>query len=191
MSRIKTLLLTGCASLLLAMPAAQAQFAVIDVASVAQLIQQAQTLAQQLVAARAQLAQAQSLYQSMTGPRGMQRLLDGVVPNYLPTQWSDLTAAMQGRGAYAALGADVSGAVAANAVLSPAQLTLLSADERSQITNSRESVALLQGVSQEALLNSSNRFAEIQQLIGAIPAASDQKGMLELQATIGAEQGLL
>ncbi len=64
--------------LLLATRAALAQFAVIDSASLAQLVQQAQTLAQQLQMARAQLAQAQSLYQSMTGSRDMQRLLSGM-----------------------------------------------------------------------------------------------------------------
>ena len=55
----------GLAGLLLLMnQVAHAQFAVIDVASVAQLIQQAQTLAAQLEAARGQLAQAQAQYQA-------------------------------------------------------------------------------------------------------------------------------
>jgi hypothetical protein len=58
---------------MLAAPSAQAQMAVIDVASITQLIQQAQTLTQQLEAARRQIAQAQALYQSTTGNRGMQR----------------------------------------------------------------------------------------------------------------------
>ena len=46
-------------------------------------------------------------------------------------------------------------------------------------------------MSQEALANSSGRFAPIQQLIDAIAGASDQKAILDLQARIGAEQGML
>ena len=68
-------------------PAAHAQFAVIDVASVTQLISEVQTLEQQLATARSQLAQAQQEYQAMTGGRGMQQLLSGTVRNYLPGDW--------------------------------------------------------------------------------------------------------
>jgi type IV secretion system protein VirB5 len=52
-------------------------------------------------------------------------------------------------------------------------------------------VALLQALSQDALGNASGRFASVQQLIDAIPSARDQKGILDLQARIGAEQGML
>ena len=102
-------------SLLLSSPA-RAQFAVIDVASVAQLIQQAQTLASQLEQARGQVAQAQTLYQSLTGDRGMQLLLSGTVRNYLPANWAQLSAAMQGNGSgYGALNLDIQSALRANA----------------------------------------------------------------------------
>src|SRR5690348_8322390 len=77
---------------------AGAQFAVIDVASVAQLVAQAQTLAQQLAVLRMQMAQAQLLYQSMTGSRGLQQLLNTSSLNYLPTNWSQLIAAVGGQG---------------------------------------------------------------------------------------------
>jgi len=180
-----------CGVLLLVAHAAQAQFAVIDAASVTQLIQQAQTLAQQLQSVRAQLAQAQSLYQSMTGSRGMQRLLGGAGSSSLPADWTQLTAAMHGTGGYAALAADVNADVASNAVLAAAQLAALTPAEQAQIGAARQSVALLQGISQQGLLDSSARIGELQQLIGAIASAGDQKGMLELQAAIGAERGLL
>jgi type IV secretion system protein VirB5 len=178
--------------LILAAQSARAQFAVIDVASVAQLVTQAQTLVQQLSALRAQVAQAQAQYQSITGNRGMQSLLGGTVRNYLPTQWSQLSAVMQGSpGSYGALSANVQSNLQSNAVLSPQQLAALPSDERAQITYARESVALLQGLSQDALNNASGRFASIQQLIDAIPSAVDQKGILDLQARINAEQGML
>jgi type IV secretion system protein VirB5 len=179
-------------ALMLATPDARAQLAVFDVASVTQLIQQARTLAQQLEAARQQLSQAQALYQSTTGSRGMQQLLSGVTRNYLPTDWSQLSAGMQGvNGASGALALDVSAAMAANAVLSAPQIAALPPDQQAQIVSARRSGALLQAVAQEALSNSSGRFASIQQLIAAIAGATDQKGILELQARIGAEQGML
>jgi type IV secretion system protein VirB5 len=171
---------------------ALAQFAVIDVASVTQLIAQAQTLAQQLQALRSQALQTQQLYQSMTGSRGMQQLLNTGQLNYLPTDWSQLIGAMQGNvAAYGNLTADIAHAVTGNAVLSAAQLASLAPNEQRSITNERQSVALLQALVQEALTNSSGRFSDIQQLIGAIPAASDEKGVLELQAAIETELALL
>ncbi|HEY4972609.1 MAG TPA: type IV secretion system protein, partial [Steroidobacteraceae bacterium] len=116
MIRFDKNLLAGLLPLLmLAAPAAQAQFAVIDVASVTRLVQQAQTLAQQLEAARQQIAQAQALYQSTTGNRGMQQLLAGVTRNYLPSNWTQLTAAMQGvGGAPGTLAQDIRAAAASN-----------------------------------------------------------------------------
>ena len=51
--------------------------------------------------------------------------------------------------------------------------------------------ALLQATSRAALANSSDRFASLQQLIGAIGSATDQKGALDLSARIAAEQGML
>ncbi len=50
---------------------------------------------------------------------------------------------------------------------------------------------MLQGITSSALANSSSRFAAIQQLISAIGGATDQKAVLDLQARIGAEAGML
>jgi len=172
-------------------PSARAQFAVVDAAAVTHLISQAQTLAQQLAAARAQLVQVEAQYQAMTGNRGMQLLLSGTIRNYLPAQWSQWSAALDGTGGYSALASAIQGSLKANAVLTPHQLAALSPDERAHIAAARQSVALLQALSQDALGNTSGRFAAIQQLIDAIPSARDQKGILDLQARIGAEQGML
>ena len=48
-----------------------------------------------------------------------------------------------------------------------------------------------QALAQEALANSSSRFAALQSLIAAIGTATDQKGILDLQARITAELGML
>lgn len=192
-TRIASVRCTGAGligmSLLMCLAApARAQFAVIDVASLTQLIGQARTLLQQLAAVRTQITQAQSLYRSMTGARGMQQLLDTSTLNYLPTNWSQLSAAERGSGGpYANLATAVTNAESSNAVLSAAQLSSLTPDEQSSISRERSSVALLQGIADQALADSSNRFKDIQNLIGAFPAANDQKSILELQAAIGAE----
>lgn len=172
-------------------PAARAQFAVIDVASLTQLISEVQTLEQQVATARSQLAQAQSEYQSITGARGMQQLLTGVARNYLPPNWLALQSALQASGSYPALSADLQAGLRLAAVLSPQQLAALSATAGAQLQNERQSVALLQSLSHAALANASNRFASLQQLIDAIGGATDQKGILELQARIGAEHAML
>lgn len=179
-------------ALLAVAPAAHAQFAVIDVASVTQLIQQVQTAVQELQTAQSELAQARQSYQSMTGTRGMQNLLSGTNRNYLPTDMSSLEATLSGSGGtYGALASNVQAAMNANAVLSPATLASLSAAERNAILAQRQAVALRQGISQQALANSSSRFSQVQQLISTIGSAQDPKAILDLEARISAEQGML
>jgi type IV secretion system protein VirB5 len=180
------LLLAGAA------PAARAQLAVYDVKAFVQLLAQLRTLQQQLSTAQMQLLQAQSEFQSMTGQRGMERLLAGTARNYLPAQWSELVGALHGLSTgYGLLASDLHAAIDALAVLSPQQLAALPAAAQEQLTAGRETVALLQGLSHQALASTSSGFARIQQLIDAIPGAGDQKAILELQARIGAEQGML
>ncbi|MGH8208216.1 MAG: type IV secretion system protein, partial [Steroidobacteraceae bacterium] len=173
-------------------PAAQAQFAVIDVASVTQLVAEVKTLEQQLSTAQADLAQAQAAYQSTIGARGMERLLAGTVRNYLPADWSGLQSAFQGvNSSYPALSSDLTTALTSNAVLSPQQLASLSPAANQQLQSGRQTVALLQAVSHQALSTTSNRFASLQQLIDTIARAGDQKSALDLHTRIAAETGML
>jgi type IV secretion system protein VirB5 len=172
-------------------PAARAQFAVIDAASLSQLISEVQVLEQQLAAARGQLSQAQTEYQSITGDRGMGRLLAGTVRNYLPSDWASLQGALQGSVHYPQLAADLQNATRATSVLSPQQLAALSPVATAQLQAWRQTVALLQSLSHESLANSSARFPAVQQLIDTIAQASDQKAILELQARISGEQDML
>ena len=189
--RSRVLLLSVLALLALS-PAAHAQWAVIDVASIRQLIQEVRTAAQQLSVEQSQLAEAREEYQAFTGSRGMQNLLSGVVGNYLPTTVASLEGAVSGSGgSYGALASSVHSALAANAVLTPTDLAALSPGERAVIETERDSVALRQGISQQALANASGRFGEVQQLIGAIGTARDPKAIFDLEARISAEQGML
>ena len=112
--------------------------------------------------------------------------------NYLPTNWQGLIATLNGlSGSYGALSAQLNSTLSANAILTPAQLSRLSPQEQAQLQSSRNSAALMQATSQQALQASSQRFTSLQQLINAIPTATDQKGALDLQARIAAEQAML
>jgi Skp family chaperone for outer membrane proteins len=171
---------------------AHAQFAVIDVASIVQLVQEVEQLQQQVETAKSQLAQAQSEYAAITGNRGMQQLLSGTVRNYLPSDWTQLAQVLQGSaGSFPTLNADVNALLSANSVLTASQVAQLSTLQQTQLLNARQSPALLQAMARAALQNSSDRFASLQQLITAIGTAVDQKGSLDLTARIAAEEGML
>lgn len=173
-------------------PVAQAQFAVVDVASVTQLISQLKTLEQQLATAKADLAQVQAAYQSTVGGRGMEQLLSGTNRNYLPPTWNGLQGSFQaGGGAYSGLSSDLTVALNTNAILPQQRLSGASSAAQRQVQLDRQTVALLQAVSHEALATTSNRFASLQQLINALGSAPDQKSVLDLQARIGAENAML
>ena len=171
---------------------AQAQFAVIDVASVTQLVNEVRQLEQQVATARSQLLQAQTEYAAITGNRGMQNLLSGTLRNYLPTDWTQLSQVMSGSSAsFPALASSVSSLVSSNAILTASQVASLSPSQQALLGAARQNPALLAAMSQTALANSSSRFAELQSLISAIGAASDQKASLDLTARVTAEQAML
>lgn len=181
-----SLLLLGMA------PAAHAQWAVVDVGAIAELVQEAATLEQELTTAQAHLRQAQQEFQSITGSRGMQLLLSGTNRNYLPTNWAQLqAAATQPSSAYPILSTNIQSSVNANAVLTPQQLAALSPAQRNQIQAARSNIAMQQATATQSLQTTSDRFASLQNLINAIPTASDQKGILDLSARIAAEQTML
>ena len=163
-------------------PPAKAQFAVIDVGAIVQLVQEVQQMEQVLQTAQNELNQAKQEYQSITGLRGMQNLLSNINRNYLPTTWAQLPIG---------LASPIQSQVNTNAVLTSAQLTALSPAEQQQLNAARGNAALLQVATQQAYATTSSRFASVQTLINAIPSATDQKGILELQARIQAEQGML
>jgi len=173
-------------------PRAQAQYPVIDIRAIAQLIIQVQQLEQALRVAQSTLGQAQQAYAAITGGRGMQLLLAGINRNYLPTNWGQLQgAANGGGGAYGALGGVVAATIQQNALLTPALTANFSAPENAQLNARRQAIALQEALTQQELSNVSQRFDAIQALVNAIPTATDEKGILDLQARIQVEQGML
>jgi len=182
-----------CAFLAIAlMPAANAQWAVVDIPATAQLVQEVLTARQQLITLKLQLQQAQQALQSMSGARGMQQLLGGVNRNYLPTNWNQLsTLAQSSGGAYGSLSLNIQGIVGGNAVLSPQQLAGLAPADQQQILAQRQWSATRLAISQSAVATASSRFAALQTLINAMSSATDQKGILDLQARVNVELGML
>jgi type IV secretion system protein VirB5 len=171
---------------------AMAQIPVTDIAALTQLLTQFETMQNQLVTAQNQLTQAESTLQSMSGTRGMQNLLGRVNRNYLPTDWEELAAALnQTGGVYASLANDIRQLTIKNAVLTDAQLAALTPAQRELIESARQNAAGLEGLSRQALATTSKRFAALDGLIDAIGTASDQKSILDLQARIAAESGML
>jgi type IV secretion system protein VirB5 len=176
---------------MLQVPTAHAQWAVVDAPAIVQLIQEVQTTAQQLATAKAQLLQAGKALQTMTGGRGMDQLLSGTNRNYLPSNWTQMNGVLQGTGGFSALSTDVQSVMSTNAVLSPQRLANLPAGGQQLIQSERQWSAMQQALSHQALSSASDRFASIQSLISAISSAADQKGILDLQARISAELGML
>jgi type IV secretion system protein VirB5 len=171
---------------------ASAQMAVIDIRAITQMAQQLRVLQDQLANARNQLTQAQAQFAALTGTRGMERLLAGAARNYLPPDWEVFERTLRRvESSYAALGAQIEAVIVGNAVLTPAEMAHLVPDQREQLEAARQSAALLQVTSRQALQVSSERFATLQLLIDAIPGATDSKAALDLQARIAAEQAML
>jgi type IV secretion system protein VirB5 len=185
--------LAGLLLLLLGLvPTANAQWAVVDVGAITQLIQQVRTMQEQLSTARNQLSQAEAAYRSMTGGRGMDRLLTGVPRNYLPREWRDLAQVLsQTSVSYGAIAREMQRVITANSVLTAGQLSALSETDRELLASSRRSKAMVQVLTREALSRTSDRFGSIQQLIDAIGRAEDPKAVLDLQARIQAESTML
>jgi type IV secretion system protein VirB5 len=92
---------------------------------------------------------------------------------------------------YGSLARAYAGNLQNNAVLTSAELNALPADARAEVQAQRAAVAMRQTLAQQALATTSARFGALQQLINALPSATDTKGVLDLQARIGAEQGML
>jgi type IV secretion system protein VirB5 len=168
---------------------ARAQWAVVDAPATLQLIQEVEDMQQMISTARNQLAQSKQALSTMTGARGMELLLSGTVRNYLPSTWSQFSAAALGGGG--SLAGDVQSNVAANAILSPQRLATLSSGTQQLVQATRQWGAMRQSISHQALANSSSRFSSLQTLITQIGSAGDQKAILDLQARINAELGML
>lgn len=173
---------------------ARAGIPVIDVTAVANLIQQISYWQQQITAMSNQLNQLQQTYNSMTGGRGMEGLLNMTNPqrNYLPPDYTELMNVVNGASAtYAGLSTQVQAAINANAVLSSAQVSGMTPEMRQIVENGRRLAAMIGALSKSAYQSTSQRFAALQTLINMIGAAGDTKAIQDLQGRVSAEQAML
>ena len=171
MRSLKVLVVAACfIASFTAAPAAWAQWAVIDAPAIVQLIQEVQTTAQQLQTAKDQLLQAKQALQTMTGDRGMEQLLSGTVRNYLPSDWTQVTGALQGSGGFSALSADVQSIVIVQCRPIPATVGGIAA--RRAAAHSK-----LAPVERHAAGGIAPSFVECQQSI-CVPANSDRGNLL-------------
>ena len=173
---------------------ARAGIPVIDVANLAQAIQQVLSWVQQYQQMVQQLqGQAQQI-SAITGGRGMESLMPmtNVARNYLPPDYAQLMQAVNGASAtYAGLSGQIQSITAANAVLTGPQLGAMTPQMRRVVEDGRKSAAMLSAMTGSAQQNTSQRFASLQQLISQIGAAGDDKAIQDLQGRIVAEQAML
>jgi type IV secretion system protein VirB5 len=187
----------GLASIGAAAPAS-AGMPVIDVANLAQAIQQVLSWGQQLQGMTQQYTQLvqsyeqlQSTYNSLTGPRGMQNLLSVSLANrnYLPATYSQMTGVINGTStAYPALSSQVQANIQTNAILSTQGVSGLSPQAQQYVRQSRQAAATLSMLSQQNQANASNNFSNVQTLIGALGATADTKASADLNGRIQSEQ---
>ncbi|CAN7320913.1 type IV secretion system protein [Variovorax sp. LjRoot178] len=180
---------------------AQAGIPVIDVTAVANLMQQVMYWQQQISAMQKQYDQLRQskdqlalTYGAMTGTRGMEQLLptSDLARNYLPPSYGELMNTLNGSSAsYSGLSNHVQSIMKANSVLSGGQMDALSPEMRQIVEQGRQSAAMLNGMTQSAYQNTSQRFSALQQLINRIATAQDPKAIQDLQARIQAEQNML
>lgn len=170
---------------------AEAGVPVIDVANLAQAIQQVLSWAQQLEGMAQQYEQLQTTYESLTGARGMQSLMPVSIGerNYLPTTTAELQGVMTGQSAsYSGLAAQVRSNVQSNAVLTPAQVSGLSISSQAFLSQSRQSTATLSALSSQTQTTASQSFSKLQGLIAALGSTQDTKASADLSGRIQSEQ---
>lgn len=180
---------------------AKAGIPVIDVTAVANLIQQVMYWQQQISEMQKQYDQLKEskdqltqTHNAMTGSRGMEQLLptSDLARNYLPPSYGELMSTLNGTSAgYAGLASQVQSIMKANSILSGTQMEALSPELRQVVEQGRQSAALLNGLTQSAYQNTSQRFSALQLLINRIASAQDPKAIQDLQARIQAEQNML
>jgi type IV secretion system protein VirB5 len=180
---------------------AKAGIPVIDVTAVANLIQQVMYWQQQISGMQKQYDQLKEsndqltqTHNAMTGNRGMEQLLptSELARNYLPPSYEELMNTLNGTSTgYAGLAGQVQSIMKANSTLSGTQMEALSPELRQIVEQGRQSAALLNGMTQSAYQNTSQRFSALQLLISRIASAQDPKAIQDLQARILAEQNML
>lgn len=187
--RLRALTLATALALGLGAPAVWASgIPVVDVAAIAEAIKQYQQMVEQLATLNSQLNQAKQQYESMTGGRGMENLLANETRNAVPASWQESLAMMEGSGEISNLARSIRDQASR---VDTATLDQLAPELREMHASLGNSAASEQAVAGTSYDHASQRFARLQQLMDAIPAATDMKAIADLQARVQVEQLML
>lgn len=175
--------------------AARAGIPVIDVASLAQAIQEVlqsieeiSNQVRQIGQLEAQYQQLQSQYKAITGTRNLGAILDNAqLRNYLPADAGDVMRNVQANG-YSSLSGSAKALRDARMVYNC--LDLDGAD-RSRCQATLSAPYQQKAFMSDAMAAAGGRIAQIQGLMGQINATQDQKAINEIQARIEAENAML
>lgn len=181
---------------------AHAGIPVIDVANLAQSIQQVVAWAQQnaqmvqqLTELRNQYTQLTNTYNSLTGNRGLGTLLNGVVDQaarrYLPgdgTQIGQLSSGVVP--GFGGLQATINRYKATVSSMSPATFAPGS-DATRALTARINSLATQQALGESAYSSTAQRTTDLENMIATIGVADDPKAIAEINARIAAQQALI
>lgn len=170
-------------------PAHAAGVPVIDVASIAEAIRQYEQMVAQLEQLEGQLNQAKQQYESMTGTRGMERLMSGENRNAIPTSWQETLQQMTGDGSAIS---GLSQSIKQQAGLVDAStIDQLNEASRGLVNGANNAAIGHQASAGTAYDNAAERFGRLQELMDAIPTAQDPKAIADLQARIAVESTML
>lgn len=189
------------AALAAGVSSANAGIPVIDVANLAQSLQQviawgqqSGQMIQQIQEMRNQFTQLQNTYNSMTGNRGLGTLLNGAVDQvarrYLPADGTQIGQLSSGVAGYAGLQATINRY--RSMVTSMPGTTFRAGSEELRVFNARiNSMATQQALGESAFSSTSQRTSDLEDMISTIGVANDQKAIGEINARIAAQQALI
>lgn len=180
---------------------ANAGIPVIDVANLANSLQQVIAWGQQytqmvdqISTARQQYTQLQSTYNSMTGNRGLGTLLNGAVDQaarrYLPADGAQIGQLVNGVTGYGGLQATIN-SYRSRVTSMPSNTYRVGSEERRVFDARINSMATQQAIGESAFTSTSQRTSDLENMISTIGVADDPKAIAEVNARIAAQQALI
>lgn len=193
--------LFAAAALVVGVSSANAGIPVIDVANLAQSIeqviawgQQSGQMVQQIQEARNQFTQLQNTYNSMTGNRGLGTLLNGAVDQaarrYLPGDATQLGQLGSGVAGFGSLQATINRYKSSVTSLPPTWFPAGS-PAANTLASRVNSLATQQALGEAAYTSNAQRTADLEDMISTIGTANDPKAVAEINARITAQQALI
>ncbi len=189
------------AALVVGVSSANAGIPVIDVASLAQSVQQVVAwgqqnaqMVEQITQLRNQYAQLTNTYNSMTGNRGLGTLLNGAVDQatrrYMPSDATQLGQLSGGVPGYGALQATINRYKASVTTL-PTTWFPAGSPAANTLASRVDSLATQQALGEAAYTANAQRTADLENMISTIGTADDPKAIAEINARITAQQALI